>query len=304
MIDWFRAFLELLPEGSELWCTSRIGWPKSPQLLRELQQCGSGRRIRLLTVESDQQLCELYRTAGWSVYPSLYVSAWRRVRFICGTQTLHTAARARTSPTSCGTEATILYSSCFDANGGVFEVLFGAEDAIISDELNHASIIDGIRLSQGRAVPLQERRHDRPAHAARGGARPPARGARSSSPTACSRWTAPSPRSTRSATWPTSSARWCSSTTRHAVGFVGDGGRGTPELFGVMDRVDIITGTLGKALGGASGGYVAVAPGDRRPAAPAVAALPVLQLGRADRRRRLAEGAGDRGRVGRGARAR
>ena len=93
------------------------------------------------------------------------------VRFICGTQELHKRARASGSATFLGTEDTILYCSCFDANGGLFETLLGAEDAVISDELNHASIIDGIRLCKAQPAALRERRHGRPrGAAARGGA--------------------------------------------------------------------------------------------------------------------------------------
>ena len=140
-------------------------------------------------------------------------SGWRR----CASS----AARRPSTPRSrrgcrefLGTEATILYSSCFDANGGVFEVLFGAEDAIVSRRAQPRLDHRRHPAEQGGAVPLQERRHGRPAGPARGG--PGRRGAahRASSPTGSSRWTAPTPRSTRSATSPTSSRRWSSSTTR------------------------------------------------------------------------------------------
>ena len=176
------------------------------------------------------------------------------VRFICGTQEQHLELERRISE-FLGTEDTILYSSCFDANGGVFETLFGAEDAIISDELNHASIIDGIRLSKAQPAPLPQPRHGRP------------RGAAAVAP--------PDARSRVIVTDGVFSmdgylaplAEICDLAERydalvmvddsHAVGFVGEHGRGTPELCGVQGRVDIYTGTLGKALGGASGGYVA-----------------------------------------------
>jgi len=174
------------------------------------------------------------------------------VRFICGTQTLHTSLERKLSD-FLGTEATILYSSCFDANGGVFEVLFGADDAIISDELNHASIIDGVRLS--KATRLRYRNADM----------------------ADLRTQLESVKGSRRTVIVTDGVfsmdgsfapldEICDLADEfgamvfvddsHAVGFVGEGGRGTPELFGVQDRVDIFTGTLGKALGGASGGYV------------------------------------------------
>lgn len=175
------------------------------------------------------------------------------VRFICGTQQPHKELEARLSE-FLGTGDAILYSSCFDANGGVFETLLGPEDAVFSDALNHASIIDGIRLCKARRF--------RYANNDLGDLEAQLRGA--------------------------GDARFklivtdgvfsmdgylarldgiCDLAERHgalvmvddshAVGFVGATGRGTHEAFGVMERVDILTGTLGKALGGASGGYVA-----------------------------------------------
>ncbi|MEV6001795.1 glycine C-acetyltransferase [Streptomyces griseomycini] len=177
------------------------------------------------------------------------------VRFICGTQEVHKELEARLSA-FLGQEDTILYSSCFDANGGVFETLLGPEDAVISDALNHASIIDGIRLSKARRFRYANRDmadlERQLKEAAEGGAR------RTLIVTdgvfSMDGYVAPL-------------GEICGLADRHgamvmvddshAVGFVGPGGRGTPELHGVMDRVDIVTGTLGKALGGASGGYVA-----------------------------------------------
>jgi glycine C-acetyltransferase len=175
------------------------------------------------------------------------------VRFICGTQTVHRQLERRLS-SFLGTEDTILYSSCFDANGGLFETLTGEEDAIISDALNHASIIDGIRLSKAKRLrydnadlgQLEERLREAAGASARlvvtdgvfsmDGTIAPLRGI-------------------------------CDLAERyratvivddsHATGFMGAGGRGTHEHCGVMGRVDVLTGTLGKALGGASGGYVA-----------------------------------------------
>jgi glycine C-acetyltransferase len=174
------------------------------------------------------------------------------VRFICGTQTLHTDLEARLSE-FLGTQATILYSSCFDANGGVFETLFGAEDAIISDELNHASLIDGIRLCRARR--LRYRNADMADLEAQLEAARDARRRVIVTDGVFSMDGSYAPLD-----------EICDLADRydalvmvddsHAVGFIGKGGRGTPELFGVMDRVDILTGTLGKALGGASGGYV------------------------------------------------
>src|SRR5471030_3007113 len=174
------------------------------------------------------------------------------VRFICGTQTLHTELEAKLSA-FLGTEATILYSSCFDANGGVFETLFGAEDAVISDELNHASLIDGIRLSKSQR--LRYRNADMADLEAQ---LKSAAGARrrvivTDGVFSMDGSFAPLDRICDLAEKHDALVMVDDS---HAVGFVGQGGRGTPELYDVMDRVDIITGTLGKALGGASGGYV------------------------------------------------
>ena len=174
------------------------------------------------------------------------------VRFICGTQILHTELEAKISA-FLGTEATILYSSCFDANGGVFETLFGAEDVVISDELNHASLIDGIRLS--RAQRLRYRNADMADLEAQ---LTSAAGARhrvivTDGVFSMDGSFAPLDRICDLAEQHDALVMVDDS---HAVGFVGEGGRGTPELYDVMDRVDIITGTLGKALGGASGGYV------------------------------------------------
>jgi glycine C-acetyltransferase len=175
------------------------------------------------------------------------------VRFICGTQTLHTQLEGRLAK-FLGTEAAVLYSSCFDANGGIFETLFGPEDAIISDELNHASLIDGIRLSRARR--LRYRNADMGDLAAQ---LEVAAGARRTVVVTDGVFSmdgsyAPLDRICDLAE---SHRAMVLVDDSHAVGFVGPGGRGTPELFGVQDRVDILTGTLGKALGGASGGYVA-----------------------------------------------
>jgi glycine C-acetyltransferase len=181
------------------------------------------------------------------------------VRFICGTQEIHQELEAKLSA-FLGTDDTILYSSCFDANGGVFETLLSAEDAVISDELNHASIIDGIRLCKAQRYryrncdlgDLEAKLREADAAKARfklivtdgvfsmDGFIAPLRGI-------------------------------CDLADKygalvmiddsHAVGFMGRTGRGTHEHCGVLDRIDIISGTLGKALGGASGGYI----GARKP---------------------------------------
>ncbi|MBQ1112168.1 glycine C-acetyltransferase [Streptomyces anulatus] len=175
------------------------------------------------------------------------------VRFICGTQEVHKELEQRLSA-FLGQEDTILYSSCFDANGGVFETLLGPEDAVISDALNHASIIDGIRLSKAR-----RHRYANRDMAELETQLKEASGARrrlivTDGVFSMDGYVAPLQEICDLADRYDAMVMVDDS---HAVGFVGPGGRGTPELHGVMDRVDIITGTLGKALGGASGGYVA-----------------------------------------------
>lgn len=174
------------------------------------------------------------------------------VRFICGTQSIHKQLEARISE-FLGKEDSILYGSCFDANGGLFETLLDAEDAVISDELNHASIIDGIRLSKaaryryrnGDMDDLETKLKD-------------ARSARhrliaTDGVFSMDGYFAKLDEICDLAEKYDAMVMVDDS---HAVGFIGKHGRGTPELCGVEDRVDIITGTLGKALGGASGGYV------------------------------------------------
>jgi glycine C-acetyltransferase len=173
------------------------------------------------------------------------------VRFICGTQAIHKQLEAKISA-FLGTEDTILYTSCFDANGGLFETLLAAEDAIISDELNHASIIDGVRLCKAQRfryknnnmVDLEEQL------IRAGGARH--RMIATDGVFSMDGYIADLPGICRLADKHDSLVMVDDS---HAVGFLGKRGRGTHEHHGVMDRIDLITGTLGKALGGASGGY-------------------------------------------------
>ncbi|WP_049559911.1 glycine C-acetyltransferase [Nonomuraea sp. SBT364] len=175
------------------------------------------------------------------------------VRFICGTQEVHKELEARLSD-FLSQEDTVLYSSCFDANGGVFETLLDAQDAVISDALNHASIIDGIRLSKARRYRYANRDMAELEARLKESADARRRLIVTDGVFSMDGYLAPL-------------ADICDLAERydamvmvddsHAVGFVGPTGRGTPELHGVTDRVDIITGTLGKALGGASGGYVA-----------------------------------------------
>ncbi|MDD9707888.1 glycine C-acetyltransferase [Seohaeicola sp. SP36] len=175
------------------------------------------------------------------------------VRFICGTQEEHKALEARIAA-YLGMEDSILYSSCFDANTGLFETLLGPEDAIISDALNHASIIDGVRLC--KAQRLRYANSDMADLEAQLQA---ASGARHRLIATDGIFSMDG--------YMAKLEQICDLADRydamvmvddsHAVGFVGPTGRGTAEACGVMDRVDIITGTLGKALGGASGGYTA-----------------------------------------------
>lgn len=173
------------------------------------------------------------------------------VRFICGTQEIHKELEKSLSE-FLGTEDTILYSSCFDANTGLFETILSDEDAIISDELNHASIIDGVRLCKAKRYRYKNNDMDDLEQKLR-----EAQGARlkliatdgvfsmdgilANLPGICKL------AETYGALVMVDDS--------HAVGFIGKNGRGTPEYFGVSDKVDILTGTLGKALGGASGGY-------------------------------------------------
>jgi glycine C-acetyltransferase len=173
------------------------------------------------------------------------------VRFICGTQTVHKELEARLSA-FLGTDDTILYSSCFDANGGLFETILDEQDAVISDALNHASIIDGVRLCKARRLrydnndmaQLEQRLQE----------------------SSDARYRLIATDGVFSMDGVLANLRAiCDLADRyeamvmvddsHAVGIVGQHGRGTHEFAGVMDRIDLITGTLGKALGGASGGY-------------------------------------------------
>lgn len=173
------------------------------------------------------------------------------VRFICGTQTIHHELERKLSH-FLGTDDTILYSSCFDANGGLFETILGPEDAVISDALNHASIIDGIRLCKAKRLRynnndmadlqarLEEAKDCRFKLIATDGVFS-MDGTLANLPGICE--------------LANKYQALVMVDDSHAVGFIGKHGKGTPEHFGVTDHIDIITGTLGKALGGASGGY-------------------------------------------------
>jgi glycine C-acetyltransferase len=174
------------------------------------------------------------------------------VRFICGTQEPHKVLEARLSE-FLGTEDTILYSSCFDANGGLFETLLTDQDAVISDELNHASIIDGVRLCKARRFRYKNRDLDDLERRLKDAADARYRLIATDGVFSMDGYLAPLDEICALAERYDALVMVDDS---HAVGFTGPNGGGTPELFGVQDRVDIVTGTLGKALGGASGGYV------------------------------------------------
>lgn len=219
-----------------------------------------------ITVATDAQATEFLNFCannylGLANHPDLLAAAkgaldehgygMSSVRFICGTQDVHKDLEARISD-FLGTEDTILYSSCFDANTGLFETLLGEQDAIISDALNHASIIDGVRLSKSKR--LRYANNDM------------ADLERCLIEAAACRFRLIATDGVFSMDGTFANLPGiCELAERydamvmvddsHAVGFIGQGGRGTPEYWGVQDKVDIITGTLGKALGGASGGY-------------------------------------------------
>lgn len=241
--------------------------------LAEIENAGLTKRERLLTTPQGSHVTTTTGEAlnfcannylGLADHPAVVAAAkdaldelgfgMASVRFICGTQEQHTLLERELSE-FLGTEDTILYSSCFDANGGVFEVLCGEDDAIVSDELNHASIIDGVRLS--RATRYRYRNADMDDLRAQ-----------------LERMRRDGANRVLIATDGVFSMDGSIAPLReicdlaeefgalvlvddsHATGFVGPTGRGTPEACGVQDRVDIVTGTLGKALGGASGGFV------------------------------------------------
>ncbi|HSL12322.1 MAG TPA: glycine C-acetyltransferase [Actinomycetota bacterium] len=253
--------------------TSDTVEPALAEQLREIRAAGLEKSERILTtpqrarvgVRGDERevlnLCA-NNYLGLADHPEVIGAAhaaldeWgfglASVRFICGTQELHKQLEDALTR-FLATEDTILYSSCFDANGGSFEVLLSDEDAVISDELNHASIIDGIRLSKARR--LRYRNNDMDDLEAQ---LKDASGARrrliaTDGVFSMDGYLANLPAICDLAERHDALVMVDDS---HAVGFMGPGGRGTPEHFGVMDRVDILTGTLGKAMGGASGGYV------------------------------------------------
>ena len=251
-----RAYLDQLRIKTEALAES--GLFKSERILVSPQ----GGRIRVAEGANVINLCannylgladnpELIDVAKRAL--SKYGYGMASVRFICGTQDVHKQLERRIS-TFLGTDDAILYSSCFDANGGLFETLLEDSDAVISDELNHASIIDGIRLCKARReryknndmqdleAKLEATKHCHVQMIATDGVFS-MDGSAADLRSICKladRFNA-----------------LVMVDDSHAVGFVGERGRGTHEQHGVMGRVDIITGTLGKALGGASGGYTA-----------------------------------------------
>jgi len=200
---------------------------------------------------------------GLSAHPELMAAAkasydrWgfglSSVRFICGTQQIHKDLEKKIS-NFLGMDDTILYSSCFDANGGLFETLLGAEDAVISDELNHASIIDGVRLCKAKRYRYKNNNME--------DLRACLEDAKASG---CKKILIATDGVFSMDGYIADLKSICDLADEydaltmvddsHAVGFMGAHGKGTPEFCGVMDRIDIITGTFGKALGGASGGY-------------------------------------------------
>ncbi len=219
-----------------------------------------GTRIRLADGREVLNLCA-NNYLGLAQHPDIRAAAeqalkdWgyglASVRFICGTQSVHKELEGALS-SFLGTEDTILYSSCFDANGGLFETLLGPEDAIISDELNHASIIDGIRLCKA-----QRHRYKNNDMADLEEKLKAASGARFKLVATDGVFSMDGYIANLSAVCDLAQkyGALVMVDDSHAVGFMGAHGRGTHEHCGVMGRVDIITGTLGKALGGASGGY-------------------------------------------------
>jgi glycine C-acetyltransferase len=245
--DHLRSEVDLLREGG-LYKTERI--LASPQdaviTLEDGAQVVNFCANNYLGLANDPRLVDAARKAA-----AEHGYGMASVRFICGTQTVHTDLEAAISR-FLGTEATILYSSCWDANGGLFETILGEEDAVISDALNHASIIDGIRLCKARR--LRYANNDMADLERQLTAAADARfrliatdgvfsmdGIIADLPAICE--------------LADRHDAMVMVDDSHAVGFIGEGGGGTPEYWGVADRVDILTGTLGKALGGASGGY-------------------------------------------------
>jgi len=252
MLGTYQAFVESqLAEirGAGLWKPERV--LDSPQ--RPNAELEGGERVLVLCANNylgladDPRIIAAARNAldRWGY-------GMASVRFICGTQEQHKQLEHEIAR-FLGTEDTILYSSCFDANGGLFETLLGAEDAVVSDELNHASIIDGIRLSKAQRLRYKNRDMadlEQQLKAAQGAR---FRMIATDGVFSMDGYIAPLREICDLAEKYHAMVMVDDS---HAVGFVGETGRGSHEHAGVMGRVDIFTGTLGKALGGASGGYI------------------------------------------------
>ena len=243
--------------------------------LENIRQAGTWREERIITTPQTSRVDTTKAKGvvnmcannylGLSAHPELMKAAkesydkWgfglSSVRFICGTQQIHKDLEKKIS-NFLGMDDTILYSSCFDANGGLFETLLGAEDAVISDELNHASIIDGVRLCKAKRYRYKNNNME--------DLRSCLEDARASG---CKKILIATDGVFSMDGYIANLQAICDLADEydaltmvddsHAVGFMGDHGKGTPEFCGVMDRIDIITGTFGKALGGASGGYTA-----------------------------------------------
>jgi glycine C-acetyltransferase len=239
--------------------------------LDEIAAAGLGKRERVIasaqgahvTLADGRELLNLCANnyLGLANHPTVLAAAraalgergygMASVRFICGTQDIHRELEERISE-FLGCEDTILYSSCFDANTGLFETLLGEQDAIISDALNHASIIDGVRLCKARRLRYANGDTDELEQRLREASDARRRLIATDGVFSMDGHIAPLRRICELAEQYDALVMVDDS---HAVGFVGPDGRGTPALQGVAERVDLITGTLGKALGGASGGY-------------------------------------------------
>lgn len=253
MYDTLKTILE-----KELADIKEAGLFKSERIITTPQ----GAEIKTTTGKEVLNFCA-NNYLGLSAHPTVLEAAKKAidthgfgmssVRFICGTQDIHKQLEEKIS-TFFGTEDTILYAAAFDANGGVFEPLFGAEDAIVSDELNHASIIDGVRLC--KAMRFRYKHNDMAdLETQLKDAR--AKGARNIIIVTDGVFSMDGTIAQMDKICDLADQYQALVMTDecHSSGFVGKTGRGVPELKGVMDRVDIITGTLGKALGGASGGF-------------------------------------------------
>ena len=245
------------------------------QELDAIREAGTWREERIITTPQYSRIDTTAKKGvvnlcannylGLSTHPALIEAAkesydrWgfglSSVRFICGTQEIHNELERRIA-NFVGTDDAILYSSCFDANGGLFETLLGPEDAVISDELNHASIIDGVRLCKAKRFRYKNNNMD--------DLRAQLEAARAAG---CKKILIVTDGVFSMDGYIANLKAICDLADEfdaltmvddsHAVGFMGEHGRGTAEYCGVMGRVDIITGTFGKAMGGASGGYTA-----------------------------------------------